>query len=343
LACDNPNAGLEQCLARPSVAYMRFKGGDCSQSNNKQPLRFSCMDTNGGPPTAPGSIVNIRVTDNLGQGIVYFDGPVAVGDIYPLSNGGQPFQSDQLITITTPDRSTVLQVVQFQTSCMNNLGLKDTFGASQLVGYFNEVQGNVTCAQTFDFSFDIGVPPGGVAPGNNVSLTGLIAMTNFAGQINLTDQVAGVELGPGEQATVTLSGAVDLSVRRNYMLMVTVQGVEVPNGALCEAMDNLMFDAGYLANSPSRTPTIFPPSKKKSKVKKISKKISKKKKGPMPPTVPTGPTVPKGMATTPTGPTGMGGMGIATGMGGMGIATGPTGVGGTIPTGMGGMGTTAKL
>ena len=88
---------------------MLFNGGGCEQSDNIQELAFTCEDFNGGPPTNLGDEVHIFITDSAGNGMVYFDGIVRVGDFFPLNAGGQLFADDQFITISTPDQGTTLQ------------------------------------------------------------------------------------------------------------------------------------------------------------------------------------------------------------------------------------------
>ena len=239
---------------------MLFNGGGCELSDNNQGALggFTCADFGPGPPTGLGEEVHILVTDIKGNGITYFDGIVRVGDFYPLNDGGERFEADQFITISTPDQSTVLQEVQYDSSCSQNLELKNRFGANQLVGFFNDVQGNVTCFNTFEFSLDIEVPI--TVSGDSVTLTSLVAMTNFAGTIDLTDQVAGQTVGPGGQVLVTLSGTIDTSTRREYTLMFSIEGVRNPDGATCSGMNTITFEAGYLPGQrPPSLPTPPPP------------------------------------------------------------------------------------
>jgi hypothetical protein len=242
LSCDSPTVGVEPCLQRPEAAYFLFNGGDCSQSDNTQPLKFFCTDENGGPPTNIGDEAYIVVNDAKGKSITYFSGIVKVGDFFPANDGGRTFEADQTIQILSPDQSTVLQNVQYHSSCSSNLELKNRFGASQLVGFYNQLQGNVTCFNTFEFSLMIDVPI--TIQGDGITLTSLRAETNFAGTIDLTDKVTGENVTPGGSVAVTLSGEVDTSSRRAYTLDFFIEGTQSPSGLTCTGTDSISFDAG---------------------------------------------------------------------------------------------------
>lgn len=260
LPCSSPVVGIEPCLARPTGATMLLNGGNCATSDNIQGLKFTCDDLGGpGVPTEVGSEVHVLVTDIKGEGIVYFDGMVRVGDFYALNDGGNRFQADQFIQISSPDRSTVLQEVQYHSSCSSNLELKNRFGASQLVGFFNEVQGNVTCFNVFEFSLGINIPI--TAAGDMIQITSLAAMTNFAGTIDLTPQVQGQLIsGGGDVIVATLSGTIDTSVRREYNMLLSITGIQA-DGSECSGMSTISFDAGNVPGAPrppgiGLTPTV---------------------------------------------------------------------------------------
>ena len=262
-SCDTPTLGVEPCLERPLQMTMLYNGGDCSQSDNDQLLKFTCADSNGAPPTAEGAISYIVVTDIKGKGITYFEGPVPVGSQYVLGDGVNRVEADMFINIYSgPDQATLLQAVQYHSSCSSTLELKNRFGASQLVQYFNEVQGNVSCFADFAFSIDIEVPIS--VGGDNVTLTSLIATTNFAGVLNLSDQVAGKTVSPGGSIAVTLQGTIDASIRRTYVLELTVEGAK-PSGEICRGSDTLSFEAGNVPGAPTPAGLPSAPSSKSKK------------------------------------------------------------------------------
>ena len=104
----------------------------------------------------------IIVSNAKGEGIIYHEGFVPVGSDYSIVTppGEEEFTADQRIMIYTNDpvadpSSDLLQEVGYHTSCSQPLELKDRYGASQLVGFRNEVQGNVTCLYQLEFSWKL--------------------------------------------------------------------------------------------------------------------------------------------------------------------------------------------
>ena len=289
-SCDSPTLGVEPCLERPLQLTMLYNGGDCSQSDNDQLLKFTCADSNGGPPTAEGATSYIIVTDIKGNGITYFQGPVPVGSQFILGDGVNRVEADMFINIYTADQTTLLQAVQYHSSCSSSLELKNRFGASQLVQYFNEVQGNVSCFADFSFEIDIEVPIS--VGGDNVTLTSLVANTNFAGPIDLTSQVAGQVVSPGGSVQVTLQGTIDASIRRMYVLMIEIAGTKA-SGQICKGSDTLSFEGGNVPGAP--TPAGLPTAP--------TAKSKKTGKSPTSPGV-VGPSTPTGSMSNTYGPKG---------------------------------------
>jgi hypothetical protein len=214
------------------------------------------VDRNGGPPTQEDTESYIVVTDVDGKGLTYFEGFVNVGGLYSLDAGGVEFEGDQLITIyssnETNDFGNVLQQVQFRADCSTPLELANRFGASQLVGFFNEEQGEVSRFVTYSLEVDVEIPI--EIRGPNVTLENLTVVTNFAGELDLSDQVAGALAPPGGTVTVTLGGTVDFSERLEYTFSATVTGTHASTGELCAGTDVLSFFAGGLAGGPTVPP-----------------------------------------------------------------------------------------
>jgi hypothetical protein len=241
---------------------MLFTGGSCDRSNNRQDLKSTCEDgANRSPPTEPTGQAHILVTDTKGTGTVYFDGVVRVGDYYTLrSSTGEPFVPDQLITISTPDQSEVLQKVRYDISGTSNLELKNSFGANQLVGFYNDNQGNITCFQSVELSVSVALPV--LSADDNIILSSLSANTTFVGVIDLTSQAAGETIELGNPLLVNLSGTLDLSVRRLYTVSFTMEGVLQSSNSPCEGMRVLSFEAGTPLSSsiytgaPSSAPSV---------------------------------------------------------------------------------------
>jgi hypothetical protein len=203
------------------------------------------------------------VTDAKGKGITYFSGVVNVGDTYSLNDSGQRFEADQFIKVYTEDQATLLQDVQYHSSCSQNLELKNRFGANQIVEFTNEEQGLVSCFQTFSFDLQIAIPIA-VEGGEAITLTNLTADTNFAGFFDLTDQVAGTTVQPGESVVATLEGTVDFSTEKTYALDFRIEGTN-SDGELCIGQDSLSFVAGGLPPQVPSAPVSSPTSSKKGK------------------------------------------------------------------------------
>ena len=87
--CDSINVAPAECAEFVSLLTFRFNGGDCLDSNNIQdPRVFTCEDFFGGPPAADdvGAEAYMQITDIKGEGIVYFDGVIAVGEVFNITN-----------------------------------------------------------------------------------------------------------------------------------------------------------------------------------------------------------------------------------------------------------------
>ena len=254
--CDIPSLGVEPCRERPTGAVMLFNGGGCEQSDNTQILQFTCQDMNGGPPVTENDEAYIVVTDIKGLGISYFTGIVRVGELFRLNNEEERFETDMFVTIFSPDQSTVLQMVQFHSSCSSNLELKNRFGASQLVEFTNDLQGTVTCFATFSLTLDVAIPIEAVGEGGGeIILDMLTAQTSFAGFLDLTDQVQGITLSPGiAPVVVELQGTIDATVRMTYSILYNVLGTRVNDNAQCTGMELVSFEAGFDATAPTGAP-----------------------------------------------------------------------------------------
>jgi hypothetical protein len=245
---------------------MLYNGGDCSQSDNRQFLKFTCEDFGDGPPTEIGTESWIVVTDLTGQ-IVYHEDFVPVGSNYFLRTppDQERFVPDQIINIYSSSdatEATLLQTMQYHSSCSSNLELKNRFGASQLVEFINELQGNVTCFNDANFGFEIVVPV--TIDGDAAEIIALTANTNFAGFLDLSDQVAGQVVEPGGSISANIVTTFDLTVRQRYTLLIQVVASAVPTGTICTGTNFTEFLAGNpppidsTTTAPTRGPTVSP-------------------------------------------------------------------------------------
>jgi hypothetical protein len=215
--------------------------------------QFFCNDFQGGPPTELGEQSYIVVTDLDGE-VVYHSDYVEVGSLYTLTDGGNRFSSNQLITIykdnNTEDPASLLQSVQYHSSCSSTLFLKDRFGASQLVLWVNEDQGVISCFANQTFNLDITIPidiEGGPATVQTLTVASNIDPFFF----NLTDKVFGIEADAGEIIQTTIAIPIDLTQRRTYNLLITLTALTT-TGTECVASELTSFIAGY------PLPPIFP-------------------------------------------------------------------------------------
>jgi hypothetical protein len=228
---------VEPCRDRPLASTMLYNGGDCGQSDNTQEEdKFMCQDFQGGPPTMDGVESYIVVTDAKGKGITYFEGIVRVGENYGLNNDMKPFEPDQSIMIFSgSDKADLLQAVRYHSSCSQDMELKNRFGASQLVEFLNEEQGNVSCFATLEYGMDIQIPV--TMNGNEICLETLTAITNFAGMLDLSDQVRDVCVPPGGTVTVTMEAPIDGTTQQRYSILATITGTEIPSERPCNGTD----------------------------------------------------------------------------------------------------------
>jgi hypothetical protein len=233
---------------------MQFKyyGGDCNQSANMQSEKFFCTDF--APiPQDPEAEVYLTATGRNDAEEIFFAGNVKINDLYNVTDpSGNRLPADMNLTVYESEGGTILQRVQYHSSCSQNLFLKDRYGASQLVAFFNELQGLVDCFITSNFTFTI--QNNGTLP---ATLDSLVALTTPFGPFDLTDEVLAQEIDVGETFIVTLPVVIDLSVRQRYTVLATITGT-FTGSAPCSSSDFLDFIAGNAL--PPSIPTLAPTS-----------------------------------------------------------------------------------
>lgn len=254
-SCNATPPPVEQCSGRPFEMVFLYNGGDCSQSFNVQEAagKFFCTDQGDGPPTERGEKSFILVTDLDGD-IIFHNAWVEVGSLFTLSDGGNNFPADQLITIFNSDDTSsannIVQSVQYHSSCSQNLFLKDRFGAVQLVIWVNEDQGTVSCFANQTFDLDITVPidiEGGPATLESLTVASNVDPFFF----NLTDKIAGTVADAGDSIQVSIAIPIDLTIKKTYNLLITLTATTA-GGQFCTATELTSFTAGY------PLPPIFP-------------------------------------------------------------------------------------
>ena len=131
--------GEDLCPGRgkkPQVLTMVYTGDDCSATNTSQePGKVSCS---GDPGFA--AMVHIISRDPSGKQI-WFEGDVALGgafDIDATNAGATRLKGDTIVDIYDASGTTLLQSVQFHTSCSQPLVSGDQFGGVELLGFIAE-------------------------------------------------------------------------------------------------------------------------------------------------------------------------------------------------------------
>jgi hypothetical protein len=121
-----------------------------------QTEKFFCEDF--APiPQDPEAEIYLEATAKDDLSTIFFAGNLKINDLYnvtdPSGNRGLPV--DMNLTVYDSQGGTLLQRVQYHSSCSQNLFLRDRYGASQLVSFFNELQGLVDCSITSNYTFTI--------------------------------------------------------------------------------------------------------------------------------------------------------------------------------------------
>ena len=233
---------LSTCQQTPLTTTLLYNGGDCSQTDNADLLGIACQDgDNVSPPTVEGEESYILVTDAASKGITYHEAYVAVGSEFVIDSGnGQPMEDGFLIQIyDQDDKTTLLQTVSYsQSLCSSTLELSGRFGASQVVGYTNQLQGDIKMFASYTTTLDVSFALKGLLQA--AAMDSLSFFTSFAGLIDATDQVQGQVITPSQPVTVTLPVEVDLFNPTRHTLLA---GVSVGGGA-CTTTEFLSFRTG---------------------------------------------------------------------------------------------------
>ena len=243
-SCDEIILPPVVCKQSPEVLTIMYNGGDCSQSFNVQPSTlFQCFDlrppTGAGPPPLEGTVY-IEARSSL-NGTLSFAGVVNVHDTYNLTN----VDADTSILVSEINGTmmgTPLQIVNFHTSCDQNLFLRDKFGAQQVAGWINEVQGVVNSDVDVIYSYNISNT--GVLDAELVKLNTSYTPPEPPTFEDLTGQIAGRILEPGESFDAQTQVTIDLTTRMTYMIRADLVG-QTPDGSNeCTDEATLTFEAG---------------------------------------------------------------------------------------------------
>jgi hypothetical protein len=250
---------------------MLLNGGDCSQSYSVQvfqPDKFSCTDVvPGGVPTTEGTEVFVVVFALSDPSIVYTYDYVPVGSTFLVNDNDEIFETDQNVTIYSSDKigyDTMLQTINYHSSCSQDLFLKDRFGAVQLVEWINEEQGVVSSFANATFDVSVTVPID--ITGSGLTLTSMFAVTNV-GVFNFTDEVSGQTIDAGDSVEVSYDATLDLSTEQRYTILAEITGT-TDAGTTCRGTAFYNFTAGVTLPDtfPSDAPALAPSDGTASKV-----------------------------------------------------------------------------
>ena len=247
-------------------------GGGCAQSdNNNNPQTFTCTDSNGGPPTPPGTQNYITATA-LGGGDLYFAGPVKVGEKYILKNIRETYSlnadgqfdtlsSDITITIFEFQGGAALQTTDMKLSCANSLFLSDKFGASQIKEWV-EPSGRVVADTEIDRQGTIEVGLEVSTEQKPVRIIEISVLTNTQDEaFDFTPYVAGQIVQPG--SSIELPGLeidIDFGQEIRYTFSATIIGETLDGTSMCEGIFMHECTVGYNLDPvfPTKVPTPSP-------------------------------------------------------------------------------------
>jgi len=219
-----------------------------------QTEKFFCDDFAEIPQDGP---IYMVATDKDDVNTIFFEGEVELGELYNVTDpNNDRLPADMNLTVFDAPNGNILQSVQYHSSCSQNLFLKDRYGASQLVAFYNEAQGLVDCFITSNYSFAIfnqGERP--------AVLKNLTAITTPFGSFDLTSLVNTTTVPEGETYTVYLPIELDLTVRQRYTVLATITGnFDGDDSTICSSSDFLDFIAGNSLppSIPTQAPTESP-------------------------------------------------------------------------------------
>lgn len=248
----------EQCEGRPYSMTMLLTGGDCSQSLTPQLGQpgFSCFDiAANGVAASDGTVVFVVVSSVKDPSVVYTQQYVSVGSTFQVDDSSQIALSDQKITIYSSDQlepSTQLQTITYQSSCSQNLFLKDRFGAVQVVGWVNDGQGVVSSYANVTFDVSASIVDTSVS---DLLVTSFTAETSF-GTFDFTDEFSGQSLAWGSSILASFDATIDLTSYRRYNVLSEVTG-QNSNGQVFSGAASYEFATGPVTSAiPSLAPVI---------------------------------------------------------------------------------------
>ena len=120
---------------KPRSLLMRYTGDDCMASNNPQDGKAKCTDLG----ALPDDVVIVATDKKNCGGKIYFEGPLSNGDTFAIDAAAEgKLKGRTFICVFDISRTTLLQTIEFDTSCAKRLFTGDQFGSALLVGCIGE-------------------------------------------------------------------------------------------------------------------------------------------------------------------------------------------------------------
>jgi len=253
--CHNFNVTPTICQHIPYTITMLYTGGNCNSSYNFEPYgsKWGCLDFNGGPSTKVGSKAYIVVGSNDTKGLIYFQGPVTVGEQFNVTpGGGQTVTPNQEFAVyTDSSKTTELQSTYYHSSCSQPLDLFNSFGAIQIVGYCNSVQGCVYGMNAVEVGLNITIPL--VITGSTLTVKSLTVLSDL-GTYNFTSQVYNQVLAPGDNIDISFKVSIQAGDCQTHEFFATITGV-TNEGVICTGHGFLSFTVGCSTITPAQLPS----------------------------------------------------------------------------------------
>ena len=268
--CPLLECGFDRCRERPFRMEFRVDTRPCAESILKRcpgvdpdtcacirnvtigeegwpEQKFTCEDFNGGPPpVGTAGTFWVEATPEKDTSVLYFAGPIEVpGGLFNATgvNADGTVEANIYLNLYTYDEAsngtgTLLQTVNFHSSCSQQLYLLDVFGSFQLVEFESITQGVVGfgISPLVGFSLDLETSADAAATLDFMTVVVLSVTTEWFPPQVIEFDVTGTAIPPAlnEIAQVTLIPNQDFSV------ITTIGGDINGTGGCYEVMETVI-------------------------------------------------------------------------------------------------------
>jgi uncharacterized repeat protein (TIGR01451 family) len=133
-------------LEKPQLLTMKYTGDANPTSHSQDASKVNVAGLTNDDPNVF-IIASSKLDQNDSKNKVWFDGMVDLSEAFEIDAmfaGASKLSSKTFLTIFDSEGGSVLQTVEFHTSCSQPLEMLDQFGAAQLVGYVDETGAETT-------------------------------------------------------------------------------------------------------------------------------------------------------------------------------------------------------